>query len=175
MSKRKVLIVFADGSKQMAHNTDDLKLRWYERKVVRAREVDDELYSGIPLPIYDFPQDREWAIQYQAELKELRMGLMQRASIAQEQRMPENAYRSLVNARMQVEAKLGLINKKVKEFNVAALANSKHLKQERPQSTPDLRDELINAQTEIIRLQRLLIEQFGLPDSVVYIDSEVQS
>jgi hypothetical protein len=63
MSSR-AIIVFADGSKQMAHNTDDLMLRWHERKALRKDEILRQHERGVAVldcsAVAGFAQARDW-------------------------------------------------------------------------------------------------------------------
>lgn len=48
-----VKIVFADGSKQMSHNTEDLRERWELRKEVECITVRQESAVGFEIPLLE--------------------------------------------------------------------------------------------------------------------------
>ena len=61
MIRRKATIVFADGSKKMAHNLDDHNFRWYERKRGTAKEFASDFRAGIAIPhVQDVTTWEDW-------------------------------------------------------------------------------------------------------------------
>lgn len=67
-----VRIVFADGSKQMAHNTDDLMLRWAERVAVDSETIARQHRNGIYIrdcsDCRSLEQAREWQKQLRLQI-----------------------------------------------------------------------------------------------------------
>lgn len=63
------IIVFADGSKQMAHNLDDLRFRWHERKLSQAEETLDMLRTEQVVIRCEEPENILQANRFISELK----------------------------------------------------------------------------------------------------------
>lgn len=61
-------IVFADGSKALANNTNDLRQRWAERKTRDVGEIIDIHQAGIVVKDYPSPCSVEEAQSYRDEL-----------------------------------------------------------------------------------------------------------
>lgn len=61
-------VVFADGSKQMAHNTDDLMLRWQERVATSREDITRQHRNGIYIRDCSECQSLEQAREWQKQL-----------------------------------------------------------------------------------------------------------
>lgn len=68
-------IVFADGSKHMAHNTNDLMFRWHERKSSEAVEIMEIHHKGITIRDCSNPRDLDEANAWKLELSQQKLTL----------------------------------------------------------------------------------------------------
>lgn len=64
----RVIVVFADGSKRLAHNLDDTRERWELRKEVCRRELELESERGYAVVQIDQDTPFDEYLQYQAVL-----------------------------------------------------------------------------------------------------------
>lgn len=173
----KAIIIFADGSKQMAHNLDDSKERWYERKVAQAEEVYEEVRNLSQIAIIDAsdPKDYDQATSWQSQLISMKVAITNRRSLLKEKWAYRKENDFLLAVYREIEGQLGVIKGPLKKFTIE-LANTGRASELKSKGAiavgenKELINSLIVAQAEIIRLQKLLIEQFGLPESVVMLN-----
>lgn len=166
----KAMIVFADGSKRMAHNLDDLNFRWYERKTGQVEELEGASRQGIAFhyltgeQLQDVPLQQlldiraELGAQYQTCLIELKM---------LKERCPEYEYRrrslQLEGARVEIAKQLKLLKPAIAHASQHQReTKSKEYKRRLREDNERLQCELLDAQSEIIRLQRIIIEHLGI-------------
>lgn len=165
----KATIVFADGSKQIARQLDDSRLRWYERKVEEPDAIRDLHSQGIVIRDCSLPANMEQAHNWRAELKAQLAALMQQRQIMQlafpsRLKMLEGTLQLRI-AIQEVQGQLGGLKNSIRNFDneltgdgMTSVRDTIHtLKVE----NHSLRNQLIETQAQVIWLQSLLIEQFG--------------
>lgn len=156
----KAIIIFADGSKQMSHNMDDSRLRWHERKLIEADDILKHFAKGLCVRDCSSPTDLVEARAWKSELVKQQASISQ--SLAYVKREVPSQYMNKTIAMRVAMQEIMLQNTHLKawfqdndETHFAGKSND------------ELRDELIQAQAEIIRLQRILIEQFNIDEGIV--------
>lgn len=163
----KATVVFANGSKQIAHNLDDTMFRWHLRKLEQTNEV-LEYYQQQPIAIRDCssPSSPEQALTWRTEVQNQLTAIQQHIHIVKtDNRLGgrvqfEKAVRHLKIALFEIQAQL----RNLKQYIVQQTGQQDDEKRIRRIS---VENNLIIAQAEIIRLQRLLIEHHGLDTDVV--------
>lgn len=160
----KAIIIFADGSKQMAHNMDDQKFRWYERKRAEFEEIKKLAKTGIIIRACNHPSSINQANEWRTELKLQHSELSQQIAILKAKFRGNFAgddyaihSKGTKIALLQVETELTHINRYIESVRIDTVDNENQV----------LKQKLFDAQSEIIRLQRLLIDQFNLPEDMV--------
>lgn len=213
------IIVFADGSKQMAHNLDDQRFRWHERKHVESEIRQSEPNDGLAIRDCSDPSSLHEAIVWRSELVAQNTYInnviqVLKATEFENRDEREQALLLPKMAKKEIEAQLAVTNGfiKLRDSNMAqerlsllkrknaSIEKQREEKEQKKkaheeqrmiaQETKDqknaerlqeslalnrqlssenrtLREQLISAQAEIIRLQRLLIQQFGLAEEIV--------
>ena len=169
----KAIIVFANGSKEMAHNLDDQRLRWYERKLLVAQEIRGYHNAGITIRDCSLPKDRDQARVWQSELKSQLSALTQQLIIlGASYRNKALMHQGTIQFRLavqEIQGQLGAVKAYLRECAEKELESSTDPDDHKIRKA-QLLEKLVDAQEEIIRLQRLLIDQFGLSGDVVYED-----
>lgn len=84
-------VIFADGSKHLAHNLDDLSFRWQERKIAQAEEVLDVTYKGIVIRDCSNPSSVEQAREWKNQLNVQQMALQQYQHILEQRGFPSKS------------------------------------------------------------------------------------
>lgn len=114
----KAIIVFADGSKQMAHNTDDLRFRWYERKTYDPIEVMETHREGIYVRDCSEPHNLAEAKSWRLELSQQKAILEgQLRTLRNSPYFKSHTHPHLARAMTEVMAQQTLINERIRGFN----------------------------------------------------------
>lgn len=125
----KATVVFADGSKQMAHNLNDLDLRWYERKVAQAEEVGALYEQGIAIPNFSASSSIDEVLVIRAQFVAMKGALTEQLKVIGERqygRVEERYRRRPIGYAIQlVDVQLSQIAAHIKQHNIAA-SESEH-------------------------------------------------
>lgn len=218
----KAIIIFADGSKQMAHNVDDSRFRWYERKRLGYEEVVEAQQDGFVIRDTINPPSLNIARIWKSELASQQASIVSQLTILKFGAEYHDSYKQdkalLVLAKVAIEAELTNVNGYIKSEEAKAdkaktiainnsIAKREQSDRERTEQiklrsqmssgmTPDqrfeiarlreeriakeqqsadreyndklkkenakLREQLVVAQSDVIVLQKILLEQFNI-------------
>lgn len=113
----KATIVFADGSKQMAHNLDDSRLRWHLRRVDHPDDAYTLQAEGIAVR-YGEPESVAQAQQYIHELKAQRAAILAAKRLVLDERTDAGraASNGLYQAEKLIEQERQRLNAWVQEY-----------------------------------------------------------
>lgn len=166
----KATIIFADGSKQMAHNLDDGRFRWYERKVYHLEDVKQSHAKGIPIRDCSSPPSLETAIEWRKELLAIKTSINEAKYIMRlELRAPTKDGLYLMIALGETEKQLQSLSDYIKIQRVSLANRVDDIEGQRYKRR--LQHENNALKSQVIRLQQILLEQFGITVS----DDELQS
>lgn len=214
----KAIIIFADGSKQMAHNLDDQRFRWYERRLVTYQDLEDAYSRGIAIRTESEPDGLYQAGQWRAECVSQIKALENQRAILKQQKSSQTyevMHTAIILTQNELQGRISRLNAYIKSEEIAVRKSSDFLREKlfleeqarKQAATPltfeqlkelaemkrknielantaerdehkqyskqlkkeieGLRGQLIVSQSEVIRLQSLLIEQFGVPMDIV--------
>lgn len=168
----KAIIIFADGSKQMAHNLDDSHLRWYERKVHQAEQIEQEFKVGLAILDASNPENIDVADAWRGQLMDAKMALEERRLLVNGNFRFSRTYTLIGLAIVVVNTQLSKLSNAIKKMRMKESDNNsldelRRVVKEYKEENNTLRQGNVLLKDEIIRLQRLLIEQFGISESVV--------
>lgn len=162
-------IVFADGSKQMAHNLDDTQLRWQLRKLRTADEITADFSRGLAIRSVDNPDSIEIAREWKQEFVEQKLEIEARISV-----LKTVWYRNKVDlkrATVGCATAISELNGNIARLNLYLHKQSdsqrrapqeKNINSQLRIERNSYREALVQTQAEIIYLQALLLEQFGI-------------
>lgn len=172
--KRNVMIIFADGSKQMAHNLDDTMLRWQERRLKTVDEVFRFSREGIPIPDYGEPQTIADAMKFRGEIQGMIATINLQQNLIKNNPGYKKQWFHLMNVNQELGRQSMVMKEFIKQFNLQNLASDRdtsktikidNLKEENKRLQKELgeyRRGLALARKEIRQLQRVLIDQFHI-------------
>ena len=150
-------IVFADGSKQIAHALDDLYERWEERRIARAEDVAALYEQGIAIPEIETPSSIEEALVWRTQLLKMKDALLDQRRIVLESgnKFTQAArLRPIGLAEQVLMTRFAVIKAYVKQHNVSAQSESDR--------------EIIDAlKQEVARLRARVAELEGALEGVV--------
>lgn len=171
----KAYIIFADGSKQMAHNLDDSRFRWAEQRKLRyADEILKTHKDGIVIRDCSTVTNIEDAKAWKEEIA-LQQATLQQHSIYLKSQLKsrlKNQASHISVALVECQLQSAWLSRYIKENSSGDPANNPpdSKRKELFAENARLSKELSEAKDEIIRLQKLLIEQFGIDERIVLRD-----
>lgn len=152
------IVVFSDGSKQMAHNLDDGRFRWHERKVYEAEQILFVHMNGIYIRDCSNPKTVQQAKEWRA-LMHLQLGVVRsqieilKAHYVSHRTFMDNSQHLRI-AEFELCAQISALKQVEKVLNLRSPDNELDAVFER----------LKRIQDENKRLRAVLKNQFGLSD-----------
>lgn len=114
-------VIFADGSKQMAHNLDDTRERWHLRVTRDADDVRGIWRRGIIIPDYTTPGSIDEAHEQRQQLVDMLAKLRAQAAIVDaEVRFDQRkvTQKPISVAVHEISRQLSAVNAYIKQYNV---------------------------------------------------------
>lgn len=159
----KATVIFADGSKQLAHNLNDLNLRWYERKIAQAEDVAALYEQGVAIPELVTPETIDEALNLRTQFIAMKNALLEQYRTINEQRYgkQEDRYRRrpIGYAVQLVDLRLSEIAAFIKQYNITTSMDRDDYVQRLKDENDALKERIkdleatISAYREVVTLQ----------------------
>lgn len=118
--KRRAIVIFSDGSKRMAHNTDDLMFRWHERRISTAEDIYPILNDGFYIPDFDNTDSSESLLATRGILVQQKKAIESQILIAKtSERISNQQLAQIKNGALVLDRQLGGINRMLLARNVS--------------------------------------------------------
>ena len=169
----KAIIMFADGSKQMAHNLDDSRLRWELRRLNSVEDVLNFSHMGIAIPDFGIPKDYHEAVHNRAQIQAMIASVNLSQSFLKGIRYKKQWYH-LSSVNQELGRQMMIIKDFIKRQNMELNGQSRDIpniefQKKLKDENKELRDQNHSQQVEIdtlkstvIQLQAVLLEKFGI-------------